>query len=258
MSDVTVDKKTKEIGTLVEICHANLKNSRSAARYFIKERGLSVSEVKKYQLGFFPQNVDMLTKYVDRNVLQEVRVIDFFGASKFAETHNIIFPIFDEYNNPVGISGRTLLDNEQRSLLSLAKYEGSSFAKSRILYGLNHSRGHILRAQNCYVVEGNFDFMAMVRNGLPNTVAICGTAFSKDNLIKLSRYTDKITFILDRDDGGIKSMERIYSKYSNKGVKLRFMLIPEGYKDADEYFSHPGNNKETFLEDLETFIPNWS
>ena len=142
--------------------------------------------------------------------------------------------------------------------MSLAKYEGSSFKKSKYLYGLNHSRGFILKQRNVYVVEGFFDFMSMTRNDLQNCVAICGTAFTKNYFLKLSRYTDKITFILDRDDGGIKSMERIYSKYSNKGIKLRFMKIPEGYKDADEYFKNKENSKESFLRDLEMYIPNWS
>nr|BDD46204.1 hypothetical protein 36 [bacterium] len=258
MLGVTAVNKAEELAKLVEICHANLKNSKESARYLIKKRGISVPEVKRYQLGFFPQNVDVLTKYVNSNLLKEEKIIDFFGESKFAATHGIIFPIHDEYGNVVGISGRTLLDDNQRSLLSLAKYEGSSYKKSHYLYGLNHSRGHILKAQNCYIVEGYFDFMAMVRAGIPNTVAICGTAFSKGHLIKLTRYTDKITFVLDRDDGGIKSMERIYTRYSNKGIKLRFMLIPEGYKDADEYFRDEFNSKESFLEDLEVYIPNWS
>jgi DNA primase len=257
MTVVTVDK-TEELNKLVEICHANIKNSLEVATYLVTERGISVPEVKQYKLGFFPKNIGMLTQHVNRGILLDEKILDYLGGSKFANTHSVIFPIHDEYGNAVGISGRTLLDNNQRSLLSLAKYEGSGFKKSRILYGLNHSRGHILKAQNCYVVEGNIDYMTLARNELRNSVAICGTAFSKHHFVKLSRYTEKITFILDRDEGGIKSMERIYSRYSNKGVKLRFMLIPKSYKDADEYFSDPANSKESFLKDLENYIPNWS
>jgi DNA primase len=250
--------KSKEIEKIIDICHANLKKSKKAATYLIKERKIEISEVKKYKLGFFPQNISILLEYVDKGVLQDEKIIDYLGGSKFSTTHSIIFPIHDEYGDAVGISGRTLLSNNERALLSLAKYEGSGFKKSRVLYGLNHSRGHILKSKNCYVVEGNIDFMALSRNNIKNSVAICGTAFSKHHFIKLSRYTNKITFILDRDDGGIKSMERISSRYSNKGVKLRFMLIPAGYKDADEYFSNPKNSRESFLKDLESYIPNWS
>ncbi len=258
MSNVTAENKTKELTKLIEICHENLKKSKKAAHYFINKRGISISDVKKYQLGFFPQNINMLGKYVDLEILKGERIVGYFEDSKFAATHNMIFPIHDEYGKVVGISGRTLLNDDQRSILSLAKYEGSSYKKSQYLYGLNFSRGHILKAQNCYVVEGYFDFMAMASNGFPNTVAICGTAFSKGHIIKLARYTNKITFILDRDDAGIKSMERIYTKYSNNGIKFRFMLIPEGYKDADEYFSSSNHDGQSFLNSLELYIPNWS
>jgi DNA primase len=93
-------------------------------------------------------------------------------------------------------------------------------------------------------------------NGIKNSVAICGTAFSKNHFLKLSRYTDKITFVLDRDDGGGKSMEQIYNKFCNKGIKLRFLLLPEDCKDVDQYFSS-SKTAEDFARDLEQFIPNW-
>ena len=34
-------------------------------------------------------------------------------------------------------------------------------------------------------------------------------------------------------------MSRIYSRYINKGAKLRFLKVPDSYKDVDEYFSQP-------------------
>jgi DNA primase len=92
--------------------------------------------------------------------------------------------------------------------------------------------------------------------GIKNSVAICGTAFSKNHFLKLARYTNKITFAFDRDDAGIKSMEKVYSKFCNKGIKLRFLMIPEGFKDVDQYFSS-GRSKDDFLRESEPFIPNW-
>ena len=78
----------------------------------------------------------------------------------------------------------------------------------------------------------------MSKNGIKNSVAICGTAFSKKHFLKLARYSDKITFILDSDEAGQKSAERIYNKFINKGIRLRFLKIPDGFKDVDEYFNY--------------------
>lgn len=249
--------RQSEIGKLIRICHANLHNSKKCLSYLENTRGFSKEVIDKYKLGFFPQNIERLTKYVDSTTLKDLKVIDYSEkTSGFSEYFYLIFPIFSEYKEPVGIGGRCLLDADQRRILGMPKYKNSSFKKSSILYGLDKSRSSILTSQNVYVVEGYFDHIALDSNGIKNSVAICGTAFSKTHMLKLARYTDKITFILDRDDGGINSMRRIEGKYSNKGLKLRFCLLPESCKDVDDYFSN-GGTKESFYSELEEYIPGW-
>lgn len=105
------------------------------------------------------------------------------------------------------------------------------------------------------MVEGYFDYLSMAQNSIENTVAICGTAFSQNHFLKLARYTDKITFIMDNDAAGISSTNRIYEKYINKGIRLRFLTLPPQSKDVDEYFSTPNNTKESFFEDFKQIIP---
>ena len=97
----------------------------------------------------------------------------------------------------------------------------------------------------------------MFQYGIKNCVAICGTSFSKNHFIKLSRYCDKIIFILDNDDAGTDSSLRIYDKYINKGIKIRLKNIPSRYKDVDEYFANYGNSKESFLKDAVSYVPNF-
>jgi DNA primase len=245
-----------EVGKLIDICHANLKNSDECMKYLTDTRGLSQASIEKYKLGYFPQSVNQLVRFIPEATLRDLMLIDYSGNSKFSEFFYLVFPVFSEYKEAVAIGGRTLLDDSQRSLYNLPKYKNSSYKKTHNLYGLNHSRSDIFKEQNVYVVEGFFDHIALDSNGIKNSVAICGTAFSKNHFLKLSRYTDKITFVLDRDDGGKKSMEQIYTKFCNKGIKLRFLLLPEGYKDVDQYFAS-GKSSTDFARDLEHFIPNW-
>lgn len=245
-----------ELNKLINICHSNLKNSKKCLTYLQDERNISLSAIEKFKLGFFPQNPNKLEGHLSTSVLQKLSILDYSGSSQFSEFFYLIFPIFSEYKLPVGIGGRTLLNNDQRDVFGLPKYKNSSFKKANYLYGFDKSRSEILRNQNAYVVEGYFDQIALNSNNIKNSVAICGTAFSKNHMLKLSRYTDKITFILDGDDGGRKSMEKIYSRYLNQGIKLRFMLLPQGCKDVDDYFKQ-GGNQDNFLADLKYFIPNW-
>ena len=197
-----------------------------------------------------------MLKYVNEDVLNKISILDYSKNSDFLNYFYLVFPIYSEFGEPVGISGRTLMSDSDRSAVGVPKYKNSSYKKADILYGLNNARDHILKSNNVYVLEGYFDQISMARNGISNSVAICGTSFSQGHFLKLLRYTDKITFVLDSDDAGERSMSRIYSRYINKGAKLRFLKAPDAYKDVDEYFSDSSKNKQTFAKDFKQIIPD--
>ena len=244
-----------QLQQLVDICHTNLRSSRSCLRYLVKDRGLTKASIKSNKIGFFPQNTNILTRYLSEDFLSRLNILNFSKQSDFSNYFYLIFPIFSEYGDAVGISGRTLMGDGERGLLGIPKYKNSSYKKANILYGLNASKQSIIDSNNAYVLEGYFDYLSMEKNGFLNSVAICGTAFSQKHFLKLARYTDKITFILDSDEAGQKSIERIYSKYINKGIKLRFLRVPDAYKDIDEYFADPINGRDTFYKDFKQIIP---
>jgi len=245
----------QELNNLVRICQLNLKNSKDCINYLVKERGLDKKSIIDNKIGFFPQNISILKKHISEELLAKLNVTNFSGGSDFSDYFYLVFPIYSEYNDPVGISGRTLLSDEDRKLVGIPKYKNSSYKKADILYGLNKSKNFILEENNVFVTEGYFDYISMSKNGLKNSVAICGTAFSKKHFLKLARYADKITFILDSDEAGQKSAERIYNKFINKGIRLRFLKLPDGFKDVDEYFSSSETSIATFFEDFKQIIP---
>lgn len=243
-----------ELGRLIDICHSNLKNSKKHISY-LKSRGVTQLDISKNRVGYFPQNVSMLSKYVPSDLMVRKNIISMDKSSYFSDYFNLIIPIYSEFGSPIGISGRTLLNDEERSFIGIPKYKNSSYKKSNILFGLNNARSSILSNNNVYVVEGYFDQISLARSNVNNCVAICGTAFSNFHFLNLAKYTDKITFILDNDDAGVKSMERIYHKYSNKGIKIRFLKIPNQYKDIDEMLSCNDFKREDFLSVTKTIVP---
>ena len=56
--------ETKELMKLIQICHENLQNSDEIKNY-LKKRKIDEYLVNKYKIGFFPQNLDILSKYVN-------------------------------------------------------------------------------------------------------------------------------------------------------------------------------------------------
>ena len=83
-----------EIGKLVDICHSNLKNSPELQEY-LRKRGMDKYLIDKYKIGFFPQNLNMLSKYVNFDLLKSKNIIRTNGTSDFSEYHTLIFPIFN-------------------------------------------------------------------------------------------------------------------------------------------------------------------
>ena len=246
--------QNESLNQLVNICHSNIRNSKGCLKYLVKERGLSKRSIIENRLGFFPQNIDILAKYVSEDVLNKLNILNYSRESDFSNYFYLIFPIFSEYGEVLGISGRTLMGDSERAVLGIPKYKNSSYKKANVLYGLNKAKKSCLENSNVYVVEGYFDQIAMTQNGFENSVAICGTSFSQGHLLKLARYTDKLTFILDSDEAGQRSAERIYTKYINKGIKLRFLKVPGGYKDVDEYFQN--HSRDDFLRDFKQVVPD--
>jgi len=241
-----------DLENLFKICNSNIYSSNIHMSY-LENRGICRELIDKYEIGYFPQNIDILKKYVSKNILVKLNIINYSNNSDFSDYFSLVFPIRSEYGEPVGISGRVLLSDEKRAFLNISKYKNSSYKKSKILFGLNSSKESIIKNNNVYIVEGYFDKISMDKNGIDNSVAICGTAFSSRHFLCLSKYTDCMTFLLDSDDAGVASAERICSKYSNKGIKLRFLELNKSYKDIDDFFVE--NTKKDFLK-IKNIIPN--
>ncbi len=245
----------EELKKLIDICHDNLKKTKIGKEYIFEKRNLSADSFLKYKIGFFPRNIKKLTQYVSEDYLKSIGLMDYDGNSQFSNYYSITFPVYDEYGDPVGIAGRCMLSESERDILGIPKYKNSKFKKTNHLFGLNFSRKNILLNQNVYVVEGYFDQISMFDSGIQNTVAVCGTGFSKNHFIKLARYTEKISFFLDGDDSGQKSAASIYNKYISRGIKLRFIKLPFAYKDAGEYFLDNNKTSDDFYHDIEEVVP---
>lgn len=247
-------ERKQEIKKLIDICHINLNNSKKCMDYLKKERGLSDLIISKYKIGYFPQNISKLTQFISRLVLEDLNILNYSGNSKFVDFYYLVFPIYNEYGDPIGINGRTLLSEGEREVIGISKYENSSFKKSQILFGFDKARSSILKKNNVFISEGNFDVIKLHQNGITNSVAICGTSFSKEHFLKLLRYTNTFTFILDNDDAGRIAISRIYKKYSNKGANIRFLSFPSKYKDIDEFFQD-NNTKKDFYQKFKQYNP---
>jgi len=224
---------TETLSDLIKICNHNLKNSKDCVDY-LNSRGFSHYEIEKYSIGFFPQNLNILRKFVNFDKLNSLNIIKSNNDSDFKNYYYLTIPIFNEYGTPIGISGRSLMDEKDLKVLGLSKYKNSSYKKKDVLFGLDKSVKSIVDKNSVWVVEGYFDQISMHKYGCKNVVALGGTAFTRSHFMRLKRYCNKINFLFDNDEAGYTSAKRVYGKFNKYDVNLNFYKLNK-YKDIDEY-----------------------
>ena len=197
---------------------------------YLKSRGLEEATMAKFRLGFAPNTWDALTKYLRNSGFTEKEIIDSGVVVKKDATSyklqatssiydrfrsRIIFPISDVNGRVVGFTGR-IFPAEGGSAsggeIKEAKYINTPqtliYDKSRILYGLEHSRGDIRKKNKCLLVEGNMDAIMSYQAGVTNVVASSGTALTPMHLAILKRYTSNLDFCFDTDSAGALATKR--------------------------------------------------
>ena len=141
-----------------------------------------------------------------------------------------MFPIYDLRGDAVGFGARQLDGDPPKYLNSP---ETPIYHKSRLLYGLNWSKGEIVRSAEAVVVEGYTDVIALHQAGHPVAVATCGTALGEEHLAILQRFTERVVLAFDSDEAGAGAALRGFEKTIPGDLDLRIALFPPGRDPAD-------------------------
>lgn len=148
----------------------------------------------------------------------------------------LIFTINNYMNRPIAFSARRLNNNEK-----YGKYINSPasevFDKSSSFFNIEKAKQMIKKENKVYIVEGQFDVIAMYNNGYQNTLAACGTAITEKHIRTLMNLLDNgnIVFIMDGDNAGIHSMINVFKKYPEIHTNAKVVVMPKGLDPCD-YF----------------------
>lgn len=216
---------------------------KSALEYVVKSRQISQEAIETFMIGFAPDN-NSLSEYLIRKKGQNAekllkaglvtrynRLLDRFRG-------RVIFPLFDNRGNAVGLAGRVLPEIEKRSSRPLAKYinspETDVYHKSSVLYGLNVTRSAIKQSKRAIIVEGELDMISAWIAGVKNVVAIKGSALTHEQITLLSRLTNELVIALDSDLAGDAAARRGIDIATQSGMSVK-VSSNEPYKDPDEF-----------------------
>lgn len=230
----------------------NSEKGRAIGLSYFKERGFRSESIEKFALGYNPDEWDAFTtaalqKAYKLQYLVEAGLTISKEQKKFDRFKGrVIFPIHNMSGKIIGFGGRTLNSNEKT-----AKYlnspESDIYHKSKVLYGLYHSKKAIVEKDNCFLVEGYTDVISLHQSGIENTVSSSGTSLTEDQLRLIKRYTQNISILFDGDTAGIKASFRGIDMILKEGMNVRIVAFPEGM-DPDSYArAHSSAELEDFL-----------
>ena len=207
-----------------------------AMNYLAGTRKLSPVIIKRFGLGFAPNNFFALTNHMKKLGFSEQELIDGFLCGKSQKgnlydyfRNRVIFPIIDVTGNVIAFGGRVMDDSKPKYLNSS---DTPGFKKSKNLFALNYAKNHC--AEQIILCEGYMDVIALHSAGVENAVATLGTALTPEQARMLTKYTKKVILLYDSDDAGQRATDRAIQILNEVGLEVRILKLNNA-KDPDEY-----------------------
>lgn len=223
-------------------------NGQQALKY-LNDRHIDKDIINEFNIGLSTNNKlhEILAKKYNLEDLLKIDIVREVDNKIYDTFQNrIMFSIIDEDNNVVGFSGRKYLVNDLDNK-QLSKYVNSRetdiFIKSKIFYNINNALPNIKKSKEIIITEGFMDTIRMVSIGYNNTVALMGTAFTKEHLDKIIKYKCRVVLNLDQDNAGVIGTISIGDELIKNNIDVS-VIVFDDYKDSDEYIINKG--KEAF------------
>ena len=225
--------------------------------YLLNDRGLTQDTIDELQIGWAPPS---------RDTLRQRLLKEGFHASQLAASglvsrrddgteidrfrNRLMIPIARDTGTVIAFGGRALEADQQPKYLNSP--ETPIYTKSRTLYGLNLTKGHVRKGNFALIVEGYFDFAQVHQAGGFPVIATCGTALTSQQAQMLRRFTSKAVLCYDADRAGQTAAERSSELLVAEGFDVNVVQLPGG-EDPDTFIQKQG--RDAFMAQLKKSRP---
>ena len=221
------------------------KNLGEQGMQYFMSRGLSSAVIKRFGLGYAPNDFGLLTRHLKSKGFSEEELIKGFLCGKSQKTGKaydyfrgrVIFPIIDTTGNVIAFGGRVLDDSKPKYLNSS---DTPGFKKSKNLFALNYAKDFC--SEQLILCEGYMDVIALHAAGFENAVATLGTAITSEQARIMTKYTKKVIISYDSDEAGQRAANRAIQLLTEVGLDVRILKM-KGAKDPDEFIKKFGADR---------------
>jgi DNA primase len=213
---------------------------------YLRGRGLSDETIKKFRLGYSPDGWRNMLDFLER---RGYKVEEIARTGLLVEKNNenrtpntkhydrfrdrIMFPVQDIMGRVIGFSARVAPGGNEETAKYINTPQTEFYDKSKILYGLHFAKAEIKKRDEAILVEGNMDVIASHQAGIPNIVAVSGTALAPEQVKIIKRYTNNLKMAFDMDSAGQAAAKRSAKICLENDLDVRMVLLPSGKDAAD-------------------------
>lgn len=222
---------------------------------YARGRKFSEESIDRFELGYAPDRWDSLYSaareagFRDRQLLAVGLVVERReGNGCYDRFRNrLMFPIIDQAGRVLAFGGRALSAEERAKYLNSP--ETVLFDKSSCLFGLNWAHKAISAEGSAVVVEGYFDALMPIQEGVENVVATLGTSLTDRHVRMLSRLATDVTLLFDADAAGARAAERGLELFIAQQMNVRVAAVPDGKDPCDYVLSAGAEALRTLVAD---------
>ena len=250
VGNIGVSRKNTRFDKLYEAYQFSLKyfqnNLNSSvgkqAKEYLLKRKIDEKLIKEFEIGLSLDQRDDLTKLLTSKSYDLVTLNRIGLSSDDHDIYNdrIMFPLYDISGKVVGFSGRIYKDNGQNKYLNTK--ETDIFKKGEMLYHYHIAKEECRLKKSVIVMEGFMDVIRASSVGIKNTVALMGTALTKEQIQLLKRLSKNVLLCLDGDDPGQHAMLSIGDTLLEEGFDVKAIVLPNP-EDPDSYILKNGEER---------------
>ncbi len=219
---------------------------RAAMTYLTEQRALPLSIIRRFGIGYAPNDFSALTELLRKNGFSDTEMKDAFlcgisqknGRAYDMFRDRVMFPVIDNTGHVMAFSGRDIGGQDPRKYVNSS--DTPAFQKRRNLFALNFAKNHC--AEQLILCEGNIDVVSLHAAGIENAVASLGTALTDEQARSMVKYTKQVILAYDSDEAGQRAAHRAMGIFAKVGLDVRILQM-EGAKDPDEYIKRFGADR---------------
>ncbi len=212
---VNIITPIRAVMTEASACYATHLITDKKASAFAKSRGITTKDILSFNIGSAPDSWNFIFPELTANHKSKALTDAGLIRTKEGANHSwdvfrnrLMFPLRAIDGQIIAFGARSIAPSGEAK--HLGKYINTAdtpiFNKSLHLYGLfEASQRPYPEPKTLNIVEGYIDVLASHRNGFTNTVTCMGTAITTEQIKKAFRYCDRIRFVFDGDQAGIKA-----------------------------------------------------